>query len=214
MEHMRHVRSALIKNSMRNIRIELKRLENMLISIDKPDPCCCGDLDCEIIPDDETFNINPKKSSSIDTLGAKITSRISTLEEKIAEIQDKVFNNNPEELNPSCHPFWFDCQNAKNEIIITGDTVVGNDCSSIKEQPPCIAGPIVHDEVDVPETIVHDEVDVPETIVEKEASDVEIELEEFIYGGKTYYKDNDGDVYRIDNDDNIVPYPEWKNYSA
>jgi len=65
---------------------------------------------------------------------------------------------------------------------------------------PCVSA------IDMVEEEVEEE-EVEEVVVEEEEEEQEVELEEFIYKKKTYYKDGENQVYQMDSDGNLDDSP-------
>ena len=65
---------------------------------------------------------------------------------------------------------------------------------------PCVSA------IDMTEEVLEEEEEEEEEVVE-EAQEVELEVEEFIYKKKTYYKDGENQVYQMDSEGNLDMSP-------
>ena len=76
---------------------------------------------------------------------------------------------------------------------------------------PCVSAiDMVEEEEVVEEEVVEEEVveeEEEEEEVVEEAQEVELEVEEFIYKKKTYYKDGENQVYQMDSEGNLDESP-------
>ena len=70
---------------------------------------------------------------------------------------------------------------------------------------PCVSAIDMTEEVLEEEVLEEEEEEEVEEEVEEEAQ--EVELEEFIYKKKTYYKDGENQVYQMDSDGNLDDSP-------